>query len=143
MPTELIAPALAKVAALLGEIEEVLRRGAKRTAARGPRGRHRGAAQCRQVDADESARAARGRDRVADAGTTRDVIEVHLDLEGYPVKLIDTAGIRETDDPVEQEGVRRARERAAGADLVLWVADRRWRGGRSTNGDGSGLAGAQ
>ena len=47
------------------------------------------------------------------AGTTRDVIEVHLDLDGYPVTVIDTAGIRETDDPVEQEGVRRARERAA------------------------------
>ena len=52
-------------------------------------------------------------------GTTRDVIEVHLDLGGYPVTLLDTAGIRESDDPVEQEGVRRARERAAGADLVL------------------------
>ena len=50
------------------------------------------------------------------AGTTRDVIEVHLDLGGYPVTLLDTAGIRESDDPVEQEGVRRARERAAAAD---------------------------
>jgi tRNA modification GTPase len=57
------------------------------------------------------------------AGTTRDVIEVHLDLGGLPVTLLDTAGIRETDDPVELEGVRRARERAAGADLVLWVVD--------------------
>jgi tRNA modification GTPase len=56
-------------------------------------------------------------------GTTRDVIEVHLDLDGYPVTLLDTAGIRESDDPVEQEGVRRARERAAGADLVLWLVD--------------------
>jgi tRNA modification GTPase len=57
------------------------------------------------------------------AGTTRDVIEVHLDLAGWPVTLLDTAGIRETDDPVELEGVRRARERAAAADLVLWVVD--------------------
>src|SRR5829696_7276663 len=57
------------------------------------------------------------------AGTTRDVIEVHLDLGGYPVTLLDTAGIRESDDPVEQEGVRRARERAAAADLVLWVTE--------------------
>jgi tRNA modification GTPase len=56
-------------------------------------------------------------------GTTRDVIEVHLDLGGYPVALLDTAGIRESDDPVEQEGVRRARVRAAAADLVLWVTD--------------------
>ena len=57
------------------------------------------------------------------AGTTRDVIEVHLDLGGAPVTLLDTAGIRESDDPVEQEGVRRARARAADADLVLWVVD--------------------
>jgi tRNA modification GTPase len=57
------------------------------------------------------------------AGTTRDVIEVHLDLDGYPVTLLDTAGIRDSDESVEQEGVRRARERAAAADLVLWVID--------------------
>ncbi len=57
------------------------------------------------------------------AGTTRDVIEVRLDLDGYPVMLLDTAGIRETDDPVEQEGVRRARVRASDADLVLWLSD--------------------
>jgi tRNA modification GTPase len=57
------------------------------------------------------------------AGTTRDVIEVHFDLDGFPVTLLDTAGIRDSLDPVEQEGVRRARERAAAADLVLWVMD--------------------
>jgi tRNA modification GTPase len=56
-------------------------------------------------------------------GTTRDVIEVHLDLDGYPVTLLDTAGVRDSADPVEQEGVRRARDRAAAADLVLWVVD--------------------
>ena len=70
-----------------------------------------------------TARQARGGDRVAYAGTTRDVIEVHLDLGGWPVTLLDTAGIRDSDDPVELEGVRRARERAQGADLVLWVVD--------------------
>jgi tRNA modification GTPase len=57
------------------------------------------------------------------AGTTRDIIEVHLELDGYPVTLLDTAGIRESVEPIEQEGMRRARERAASADLVLWVTD--------------------
>jgi tRNA modification GTPase len=57
------------------------------------------------------------------AGTTRDVIEVHLELDGYPVTVLDTAGIRDSVEPVEQEGVRRARARAAQADLVLWVTD--------------------
>lgn len=55
------------------------------------------------------------------AGTTRDLIEVHLDLEGYPVTLIDTAGIRETSDPVELEGMRRTKKRAERADLLLWL----------------------
>jgi len=53
------------------------------------------------------------------AGTTRDTLEVHLILGDAPVTLIDTAGLRETEDPVEAEGVRRARARAAQADLVL------------------------
>ena len=57
------------------------------------------------------------------AGTTRDVIEVHLDLDGYPLTILDTAGIRGSCEPVEQEGIRRARARAAEADLVLWVTD--------------------
>lgn len=56
-------------------------------------------------------------------GTTRDVIEVHLDLDGYPLTLLDTAGIRDSFDPVELEGIRRARARAAAADLLLWVSD--------------------
>jgi tRNA modification GTPase len=57
------------------------------------------------------------------AGTTRDVIEVHLEIGGYPLTILDTAGIRDSSEPVEQEGIRRARTRAAEADLVLWVTD--------------------
>ncbi len=57
------------------------------------------------------------------AGTTRDLIEVFLDLRGYPVILVDTAGIRESRDPIEQEGVARARRRAENADLALWLDD--------------------
>ncbi len=58
-----------------------------------------------------------------EAGTTRDLIEVKLDLGGYPVTLVDTAGLREAEGAIEREGIRRAEARAAGADLVLWVAD--------------------
>jgi tRNA modification GTPase len=57
------------------------------------------------------------------AGTTRDVIEVHLDLGGWPVVLADTAGLRDSTDAIEQEGVRRARARAAMADLRVLVLD--------------------
>jgi tRNA modification GTPase len=56
-----------------------------------------------------------------EAGTTRDLIEVHLDLDGYAVTVIDTAGMRETQAPVEKEGIRRARLRADKADLVIWL----------------------
>lgn len=56
-------------------------------------------------------------------GTTRDVLEVHLELAGQAVTLLDTAGLRETTDMVEAEGVRRARARAEGADLVLWLSE--------------------
>jgi tRNA modification GTPase len=59
----------------------------------------------------------------ATAGTTRDVIEVHLDLGGLPVILADTAGLRASADEVEEEGVRRARARAADAGLKLAVFD--------------------
>jgi tRNA modification GTPase len=59
----------------------------------------------------------------ASAGTTRDVIEVRLDLGGYPVVLADTAGLREAADDVEAEGVRRALARAEAADLRLIVLD--------------------
>jgi tRNA modification GTPase len=57
------------------------------------------------------------------AGTTRDVIEVDLDLGGYPVALADTAGLRDSSDPVEGEGIRRAKARAAAADLKLVLFD--------------------
>jgi tRNA modification GTPase len=56
-------------------------------------------------------------------GTTRDLIEVHLDLGGYPVTLIDTAGLREASGEIEIEGMRRTRTRAQDADLVLWLVD--------------------
>src|SRR3954447_25022383 len=56
-------------------------------------------------------------------GTTRDVLEIALELDGLPVTLLDTAGLRETDGPVEREGVARARRRAAEADLRLGVLD--------------------
>ena len=59
----------------------------------------------------------------ATPGTTRDALEVPVDLGGVPVTLIDTAGLRETLDEVEAEGVRRAQARAASADLVLHVVD--------------------
>jgi tRNA modification GTPase len=55
------------------------------------------------------------------AGTTRDLIEVHCEVKGLPVIFIDTAGLRDSDDPVERLGVERARARAAAADLVLWL----------------------
>src|SRR5207253_2338407 len=59
----------------------------------------------------------------ARAGTTRDVIEVHLDLDGLPLALADTAGLRDSDDEIEQEGVRRALARTADADVKLIVLD--------------------
>jgi tRNA modification GTPase len=58
-----------------------------------------------------------------EAGTTRDAIEVHLDLGGVPVMLIDTAGLRAAEGKIEAEGIRRALARAGDADLVLWVVD--------------------
>ncbi|WP_072396003.1 tRNA uridine-5-carboxymethylaminomethyl(34) synthesis GTPase MnmE [Hyphomicrobium sp. CS1GBMeth3] len=58
-----------------------------------------------------------------EAGTTRDVIEVRLDLGGLPVIVSDTAGFRETQGAIEREGMRRSLEVAKGADLVLWLAE--------------------
>lgn len=124
VPAELIAPALAKIKTLLSEIEEVL-------AAQGQSERLRDGLVVAIAGSPNVGKSTLmnqlARREVAivspHAGTTRDVIEVQLDLDSYPVTVIDTAGIRETEDPVEQEGVRRARARAAEADLVLWLAD--------------------
>jgi tRNA modification GTPase len=124
VPAELIAPALAKIKTLLAEIEEVLAAQAQSERLRdglvvaiaGPPNVGKSTLMNQLARRDVAIVSPH-------AGTTRDVIEVQLDLDGYPVTVIDTAGIRETDDPVEQEGVRRARARAAEADLVLWLAD--------------------
>ena len=59
----------------------------------------------------------------ATPGTTRDAIETRVVLGGVPVTLVDTAGLRDTIDPIEAEGVRRARSRAASADLVITVIE--------------------
>jgi tRNA modification GTPase len=124
VPEDLVGPALARAGALRDEIAEVLadqRRGERLreglvVAIAGP------------PNAGKSSvlnRIARREAAIVSplAGTTRDLIEVHLDLEGVPITLVDTAGIRDSDDPVEQEGVRRARERVGAADLVMWVLD--------------------
>src|SRR6266403_3943765 len=124
VPAELIAPALAKIRTLLGEIQEVL-------AAQGQSERLREGLVVAIAGPPNVGKSTLmnqlARREVAivspHAGTTRDIIEVQLDLDGYPVTVIDTAGIRDSQDPVEQEGMRRARERAAQADLVLWLAD--------------------
>lgn len=124
IPAELIAPALARIGSLRDEIEEVL-------AAQGRSERLREGLVVAISGPPNVGKSTLinqlARREVAivspHAGTTRDLIEVQLDLDGYPVTVIDTAGIRETADPVEQEGVRRARRRAAEADLVLWMID--------------------
>ncbi len=67
-----------------------------------------------------------GRNRAivsAQAGTTRDVLEVDFEVHGIPVRLLDTAGLRRSDDAIEQEGVARAHAQAAMADMVVFVAD--------------------
>lgn len=124
IPSELMNPALANIGALLDDITEVL-------AAQGRSERIREGLVVAIAGPPNVGKSTLmnqlARREVAivspHAGTTRDIIEVHLELDGYPVTLLDTAGIRESAEPVEREGVRRARERAAAADLVLWVID--------------------
>lgn len=124
VPDDLTKPALAKIVALKNEIQETLAASAQSERLRD--GLVVAIAGAPNVGKSTLLnRLARREAAIVSphAGTTRDVIEVHLDLDGYPVTLLDTAGIRETDDPVEQEGVRRARARAGDADLVLWLID--------------------
>ena len=140
---ELIAPARAKIESLLMEIEEVL-------AAQGKAERLRDGLVVAIAGPPNVGKSTLinqlARREVAivspHAGTTRDVIEVQLDLDGYPVTVIDTAGIREADDPVEQEGVRRARARAAEADLVLWLVGSAGRGSIGLGRRDAGVDGA-
>ena len=122
VPSELMAPSLARIRTLLGEIEGVL-------ALQGRSERLREGLVVAIAGPPNVGKSTLmnqlARREVAivspHAGTTRDIIEVQLDLDGYPVTVMDTAGIRKAEDPVEQEGVRRARARAAEADLVLWL----------------------
>lgn len=58
------------------------------------------------------------------AGTTRDIVEIHLDLEGYPITIADTAGIRESDDLIEAEGIKRAINRSKSADFNIVMFDK-------------------
>jgi tRNA modification GTPase len=58
-------------------------------------------------------------------GTTRDPLREHLTLDGLPITIVDTAGLRETADPIEREGVRRAQLEVTRANRVLWIADAR------------------
>lgn len=56
-------------------------------------------------------------------GTTRDVLREFIHLDGMPLHIIDTAGLRETEDVIEREGMRRTREAVAQADVILWITD--------------------
>ena len=57
------------------------------------------------------------------AGTTRDVLRERIDIDGLAVELVDTAGLRDNPDRIEEEGIRRARKAMAEADAVLWIQD--------------------
>jgi tRNA modification GTPase len=124
VPSELLAPALVRIKRLVREIQDVL-------AAEGRSERLREGLVVAIAGPPNVGKSTLmnqlARREVAivspHAGTTRDIIEVQLDLDGFPVTVIDTPGIRETEDPVEREGVRRARARAAEADLVLWLTE--------------------
>lgn len=66
-------------------------------------------------------------------GTTRDILRQTIDIDGLPLHILDTAGLRDSDDPVEQEGIRRARRAIDDADLILLLVDARDRSSLSDN----------
>jgi tRNA modification GTPase len=124
LPGDLMAPAAAEARALAAEIRDHL--------ADGRRGEIlRDGLSVALIGPPNSGKSSllnilAGRDAAivsAVAGTTRDVIEIHLDLGGFPVILADTAGIRDSADAIEQEGMRRSRAQAETADVVLLVLD--------------------
>ncbi len=57
------------------------------------------------------------------AGTTRDAVEEEIQIQGFPVRLVDTAGIQESDHPIEKEGIERSKAAVAASDVVLYVMD--------------------
>ncbi len=124
LPPDMLADAAAQIAALIGDIDrhladqrrgERLRGGISVVILGAP---NAGKSSLLNALAQRDAAIVSSR-----AGTTRDVIDVHLDLGGWPVILTDTAGLRDADDEIESEGVRRARARAAEADVKLILFD--------------------
>ncbi len=126
LPAEVEAVLLAEVAALAGEMRQGLADGAAGERVRD--GLVVAVAGAPDVGKSSLVNALAEREVAivaAGPGTTRDVLEVALDIGGVRVALLDTAGLRDTADLVEAEGVRRARARAASADLVIEVRDAR------------------
>jgi len=83
------------------------------------------AGECRQIEFAECAAWSRARDRDTGAGYTRDVIEEAINLDGLPVVLWDTAGLRENDDQIETIGVNLSRQYLEKADALIVVLDGR------------------
>lgn len=124
LPEEIEAGARAKVQALLDEISDHLadsRKGERlrdgvRLALLGPPNAGKSSLLNQLAKRDVAI--------VSDiAGTTRDVIETHLDIKGYPVVISDTAGLRTSSDVIEEEGIKRARKVAAQADVKILLLD--------------------
>lgn len=85
-----------------------------------------------------------GQDRAivtSEPGTTRDTLSADFELDGLPVRIVDTAGLRESSDPIESEGVERARRAMVSADAIIWVIDdQKELADQSTMGDDDSLA---